>query len=618
MNDEECLDAVRTVLPRFECELIRRSEESFARLLTGRNTLRFRFGNDSYTDGRNVTVDPSMGNAYSYTPGIVVAEKAIDAYPGEYSANPLNTLHAITRALNIHECLHIMFTRFPLIPSDEPRLSVHNGGKILQIIQNIIEDYYIEEAGCTLFDNMRPYLLFLRTAVAEAERHSGEDTKLPKIMMLINRFIKHILYPMSPLDPPPKWMTPYLRSTAPLFNRGCTSNDPDVRYRCACAIFDLISDLIPEKDLTEQQISCGTDGLLDPGTTEQNNYASAPKDPADCPVPKPPLNRDGIPEVKPVENRDDSEIIFEGCEEAKNLIAKDESMRRDVVNRYKGEDFPGPHSHDGIDIVETDFGTSQLYVKMYEQRRKMLLLQINSLDKQFKGLFAAEKNDTETKLILGSQINSRKLWDVKKRYWMRNPVSEDVPSMGIMLLIDGSGSMCDNREKTIDACICIHEVLEKSMIRHEIAEHRAYVGSSIEINVLKNVDDRGSCGSNLMRLETDGCNRDGLAILWAESRIRKRFRDCDVRMLILVSDGLPHHETNRSTYSGESARKDVCGIKERMRREGIPIIAIALDEDGDLTEKLKEMYDHVLCCTDVRRLPRKLFEVMTAVINKMF
>lgn len=617
MNDEWQLDALRTVLHRFECELIRRSEESFARLLTGRNTLRFRFGNGSFTDGRNITVDPSMGNAYSYYAGILAAEKAVEAYPGEYSANPMNTLHVITRALNIHECLHILFTRFPLIPANEPRASTPNGENILHAIQNIIEDYYIEEAGCSMFDNMRPYLLFLRTAVAEAER-VAEKPKLPKILMLMNRFIGAILFPMVPLEPAPKWMIPYLKSTAPLFNKGCTSNDPDVRYECTCAIYDLISDLIPEKNFTEPQLSCGINGLFDPKTTEQNNYASAPKNIEELPVPKAPLDQDGNPEGITTFEEDSQDVIFEGCEEAKSLIAKDESIRKDIINKYTGQDFPGPHSHDGIGIVETDFGTSEAYVRSYEQRKKSLLLQINSLDKQFRGLFAAEKNESETKLIFGSSINSRKLWDVKKRYWMRNVVSEDTPNIGVMLLIDGSGSMCDNKEKTIDACICIHEVMEKSGIKHEIAEHRAYVGPEIEINVLKNADDRGSGGSNLMRLETDGCNRDGLAILWAESRIKRKFNGCDARILIIVSDGLPHHETEKSTYSGESARKDVCSIKDRMKREMIPIIAIALDEDGGLAEQLKEMYDYVLCCTDVKRLPRKLFDIMTMIVGKMF
>lgn len=621
MMDDRQTDDLRTVLRRFECELIRKSEESFSKLLTGRNMLRFRFGNGSYTDGRNITVDPSMSNAYSYVQGIVKAEKAIGAYPGEFSTDPLNTLHAITRALNIHECLHIIFTRFPVIQPGEPRALTNNGAKILASIINIIEDYYIEEAGCMMFDNMHPYLMFLRTAIGEAESISKNEktVKLPKILSFLNYMIRSILYPMVQQNPAPNWMIKYIKLTTPIFNEGCTSNNPDIRYECACKIFDILSDIIPEKDLSDQLMCNGTGSLLDKGTVDQDSYSSAPQDYADNPKPRAPLDPQGEPNSPEIGDEDFSEVISEGHETAKNLIVKDETIRKDIVSTYNGSEFPGPHSHDGINIVETDLGTSAAYVRSYEQRRKKLILKINALDRRFRGLFVAESNDSENKLIFGTSVDSKRLWDSNKRYWKRTIPSEGIPNIGVLLLIDGSGSMEENKENTIDACICIHEILEKSGIRHEIAEHRAHVGPSIEINILKDSDDRGSCGSNIMRLDTNGCNRDGLAVLWAESQLKNKFSECDARIIIIVSDGLPHHENGCTTYSGESARKDVCGIKNRMKREGMHIIAVSLDkDDGELTEKLKDMYDHVICCTDTEKLPRKLFDVMAGIFTKMF
>ena len=115
-------DEYRMVLRTFRCELVRSSEESFARLLTGNPAVRLEFADDgSYTDGRRIFVDPSMSDAYRYRKGLMEAESSIGAEPGTFLQDPMKVLHTITRALTIHESLHIIYTRFPFIPPHEEK-----------------------------------------------------------------------------------------------------------------------------------------------------------------------------------------------------------------------------------------------------------------------------------------------------------------------------------------------------------------------------------------------------------------------------------------------------------------------------------------------------------------
>ena len=69
----------------------------------------------------------------------------------------------ITRAQNIHEALHIIYTNFPTDLLKDPRGKNNKFNQmILSSISNIIEDCFIEAAGASEFDNMKLFLTFGR------------------------------------------------------------------------------------------------------------------------------------------------------------------------------------------------------------------------------------------------------------------------------------------------------------------------------------------------------------------------------------------------------------------------------------------------------------------------
>ena len=620
-------DEYRMVLRTFRCELVRSSEESFARLLTGNPAVRLEFADDgSYTDGRRIFVDPSMSDAYRYRKGLMEAESSIGAEPGTFLQDPMKVLHTITRALTIHESLHIIYTRFPFIPPHEERARSHNGRMVLSRIMNIIEDYYIEMAGCAIYDNMATYLRFMRTAIGFAsdrdhDAHPMDGT--PRIVTFLNQMIQRILYPMVPTEEPPGWMEPYLESTVELFNQGCTSHDPDTRYHCACTIFDAVSDLIPEKDISEEHMGRNLCDGTDPGTGSSNRFSSGHKDIPHGPEPPKPLDDLGEPtrsdRFEGMDSDDPSEIIERGYEESRELVSRHERLHTPHTTVIPSSDYPGPHCHDGIDVRETVLGIVPESIRRYDALRKKVGLETGALDRMLKASLFARDREDERRLLLGPTLDSRMLYDHKGRVWKRRVDVDAIPDISIMLLIDGSGSMSERRDSTIDACVCIHEVLSMNRITHAIAEHRAESPDEMEVIVLKDFDGHPLQKTNIMRHQCHGVNRDGLALLWAENRLGPQHRDSDKGLVILVSDGLPNHEHAGIPYNGESAYDDVHGIVHRMHRSGTDVIAMALDDkSGELSSNLRRMFDNVISCHDVSELPRRLVSLLAKVLGNMF
>jgi nitric oxide reductase activation protein len=148
-----------------------------------------------------------------------------------------------------------------------------------------------------------------------------------------------------------------------------------------------------------------------------------------------------------------------------------------------------------------------------------------------------------------------------------------------------------------------------------MAEHRAESPDEMEVIVLKDFHGHPMQKTNLMRHQCHGVNRDGLALLWAESRLNSLHIAPDRKLVILVSDGLPNHEHAGIPYNGESARRDVHGIVHRMHRSGTDVIAIALDDGSkELSSNLRKMFDNVVSCHDVSELPRRLVGLLSKVI----
>ena len=248
------------------------------------------------------------------------------------------------------------------------------------------------------------------------------------------------------------------------------------------------------------------------------------------------------------------------------------------------------------------------YQNIYNQYR----LNINSYNSRFLQLMRAQVPVKVNRFPFGSGIDSRKLGDVKKRFWFRIQPGIEIPDMSVLLLIDGSGSMSgERRDSAMVSCVILHEVLKKQGIEHAIVEHRAhYEDPEIDVNILVDFNARENEKLNIMQLSANGDNRDGLALYWAEKYINRQ-TSCDNKLIVVISDGQPAHEYDE--YYGPVANKDTANAAKKIMSRGTNIIAISLDDEDEYStyDNLKDIYPNLIACNNLKRLTGQLLQVIS-------
>ena len=209
--------------------------------------------------------------------------------------------------------------------------------------------------------------------------------------------------------------------------------------------------------------------------------------------------------------------------------------------------------------------------KAYDNIYNRYKLNINSYNAKFSQLLKGNVDSKEDKFSFGSGIESKRLGDLKKRYWYRNVQGIDIPDIAILFLIDGSGSMAG-------------------------AKNDKY---------------------NILLLDADEGTREGLSLMWAKKYLIEHSR-AEYKVIICISDGYPCHTANdNDDYSPPVSTKDTHNTARKIEKEGISIIGVALEEEkGDTScyETLKEVYDRVIDVDDMKHLTAQLLNL----VSKLF
>ncbi|MGM9568858.1 MAG: hypothetical protein ACI3XC_02130, partial [Phascolarctobacterium sp.] len=112
---------------------------------------------------------------------------------------------------------------------------------------------------------------------------------------------------------------------------------------------------------------------------------------------------------------------------------------------------------------------------------------------------------------------------------------------------------------------------------------------------------------NILRIDANYCNRDGLALLWAEKHLSKI--QAENKLLLVISDGQPYHPTRdeATDYRGLPAINDTAKIVKQITKRGVNVIGIALEnETCGCYDSLKTIYPNLVKCDDLKELTKKL------------
>ena len=618
------------ILRQFQCDFNRSIEENFAQVLTEKEEVRLFFINEdqAFTDGRNIVVDPAVGEVFADKAALMQAEDYMEI-GHDISSEAWYALRMITRGQNIHECLHILYSDFPgRIKTDERALSKVRI-KTLSLISNIIEDAFIEAAGCSVYDNLELYLQFTRIAllfsnkpiegtVERKFKNENQDLAEPlPLTVYLSYMVNYLLYPMFVQVEPQTEIAEYVEKTKQLFLDGSVCGEPKLRYEYTQKIFDIIEPIIPESenDIDEELFKKILPGMKT--HSDDNKTIKAYQSTGKMVTISRRLFSGLDGEKLPVRNfKEQISIITDDYKNEKEAALRI-VLVEPIVVQWKATQFDCAKVHGDIEIIETKPKPNLNLLRAYQNIYNKYHININSYNSRFTQLLKVRVPVREEKKLFGSGITSTRLADIKKRYWYRNAEEYGIPDMAVMLLIDGSGSMSGaRRDSAMISSVILHEVLKKQGITHAIVEHRAGGFEPIvKVNILVNFNANNEEKFNLMTLSADGDNRDGLALFWAE-RFLNTNTSCAQKLIIVLADGYPAHAYDE--YYPPVSSKDTANAAVKIIKRGTNIIAVALDDGGDeddeeytCYEALKKIYPYVVSCTDLKHLTRQLLNIVS-------
>ena len=625
------IKAHKKLLEEFQTDHNRHIEEEFAKILTERGDIRLFFINENscFTDGQNIIIDPAFCGLFADRKTQEKTEKFLKI-SNDISGNPEIALKMCARAPNIHECLHIIYSDFPGGFNSDERSKTRFRKKILAKISNIIEDAFIEAAGCSEYDNLEHILLWFRVGIGFKGEEEKIDIDYNPLLSYLQYMGLFLLYPFIKQEEPIEEISEYVEKTRQLFLDGAVCGNSAERYVYTQKIFDIIEPLIPKDEMDE---NLADENLLDKlmanllvgsetHSIENSTIAEHSSKGKEAVITRRLFadNEGNLIDPQKIKEKFEQEIL-------RIINEKDDKgipglIRIIVDNPCSDYDCSRLHKDIIIEINKPKINLN--FKKAYQNITAKHRLTINSYISRFRELLKGTAAEIEDRRFFGTGIVSKKLTDVKKRYWFRTIHEQAPPDVGFLFLVDGSGSMYGERVKgAMETCVILHEVLRANNVNHAIVEHRAIYGEArLEHNLMVSFFGRKDERFNLLGIKADDENRDGLSLYWAEKYLQKEC-NAEKKMIIMISDGVPSHTVrddydNSKYYYPPVSIKDTALAVKKITRRGTEIAAIALSTPGgdDCYEQLKVMYNDVVACTDISKLTGQLLGVISKCLKR--
>lgn len=213
-----------------------------------------------------------------------------------------------------------------------------------------------------------------------------------------------------------------------------------------------------------------------------------------------------------------------------------------------------------------------------------------------------------TGLLLGRRLNSPALYRQDGKVFYKRNLPTEAPTLAVGLLLDESGSMSGLRtEYAIKTAVVLLDFCRSLSIPVMVYGHTSSNGHVSLYSYAEFSEIDGNDRYRLTGISARSCNRDGAALRYVAERLSLRSED--VRLLVLVSDGLP----NDVGYSDAIAKSDIQAILRDYRRKGLVFAAAAIGEDR---EQIEEIYgDAFMDISDLRQLPQKITQLVKRYIR---
>ena len=650
----------------FMSEVNERREERFLRGITDNYNNRLKFSSRTCTDGDLVQVNP-VSPCIKNLPAVkkVLEYMNLDQEDLDQEITEWTLLKIYTRGGIAHEAFHILFSDFKVIHQIKNDFlfeeEVHR--QTIFKILNIIEDAYIEIAGINFLKGLEFYIEFSNLLAFEnlPQLNEIEDKcikgQIPWLDLFLQWAMTYTIIGKTKGKIRDEKMRKIIEKTKPFFQKGRKEKNSNKRYEYAKKIYDVIRKLIDEVIEKEQKssfeyIKSNFIPKLEAKVIEKNielekDFDSREEDAEEDINDKKAIKgqdfdsreedvEEGINDKKAIKEQDQKQDNLNKIKkrnEIKELLEKIKSEKKVVEKLEQGEKKKQKKETKKMEEIEEKMKevkyseinkrikieTITNFEKAEEQREKYeeIYLKNKKTIKRFKkNLFTLIKNQEEsweTKKQIGSFLDTRRLADPKNRIWKKKEDKKEVADLCIQLMIDGSGSMSHKLMSVIEATIIFYEVAKALNIPISIIEERAIGGHPLVrhkilidyMNYKKN-----NIKYNILQLDSLDGTREGVSLKWIGTR--QNLQPYKDKLLIVLADGMPNHRYDN--YRGEVAAKDTKKTAEQLEKIGINLIAVALERS--CYENLSRIYNNVVLCDNLNKLPEQMTRILKKFIIK--
>lgn len=265
--------------------------------------------------------------------------------------------------------------------------------------------------------------------------------------------------------------------------------------------------------------------------------------------------------------------------------------------------------HKGVPVLLTRVGgVEQQDIDKYNSVMKDMSSYIKRLQKRLLELIKeTELQDVRYHRSFGRQIVAQDYYRPDGLFFAtkKNP-TEDI-SLAISILVDESGSM--NGKKIIEsrnAAMLLHSFATGLGLPTAVAGHTTS-DEKVCYTVYTDFDEYNPNEKyRLAKMKAQGENRDGAAIEIMASRLLARPEK--MKLMIVISDGLPSHLLGKRKYGGIPAEQDITSIVAKYRKKGVEIIGAAIDLDKDTIARIYG--DGYLEISDLNRMSKTFINIV--------
>lgn len=214
----------------------------------------------------------------------------------------------------------------------------------------------------------------------------------------------------------------------------------------------------------------------------------------------------------------------------------------------------------------------------------------------------------------GGRFNASAAHNPNLRHFSRRTAQPKTPTLSIAILLDESGSMRGDKIRVAQAtAIALYEMCEALGVPFAVFGHGTSGESSITIRnyCFFGETDKTAKYRMLSVRAHNAANRDGAALKYVAEHLSKQ--QTDRKLLFIISDGQPYHNSSQGIYCGTAAEEDIRRVVKEYRSRQVAIISAAIDQDK---ERIKGIYgaERFLSIDNIDDLPKELLTVIRRIM----